>query len=746
MKTSLVASTAIFWMIGALSAAYAQSAAVTSATPGADSKTSSNAAAGEGGATSLGEIVVTAEKRAESIQKVPISIAAVTGKTIEEQNIKFVQDLASVTSGLDYFTSSTGVIPFIRGIGNNSAALGNEPPVTTYVDGVYLPSPSSSVFALDNVDRIEVLKGPQGTLFGRNALGGAINVITRTPQQTPSFDVTAGYANYNTFSGSFYGTAGLAKNLAADLALSGFDQTEGWGHNLYNGSAAYLNNNFDARTKLLWTPTTTTTVTLEADYDRTREDAGTTLSAIPGAQKAPYTNFPLGGFYDTDDVVNQYRTAEQGGGSLHIEQDLPWAVITSITGGRALRVQADEDATVLPIPYDTYVFYESESSYTEELNIQSTKDSKIKWIAGVFYFEDTNSFDPFYIQGTSSGQGANGQSILYSAQRTISYSGYGQVTAPLWTDKAHITLGLRYTDDEHRLTEANSLLLTSAGAYTTPVPIVNATPSLNQGAFTYKAALDYSFTPSTMVYASYNRGFKSGFFNITSGGGAATPPTKAEFIDAYDVGFKSQFLDNRLLLDVDGFYYNVSDLQVKFTSPTLGLPIFGNAASAIDKGFDATFEARLTPQLQLTANVTYADYTYQSYNNVTFFNYVNGVQGSGYLASAAGKEVIFAEPWSGNVGARYHVNSSMGEWTANANLSFHAKAYFDAQNILARDAYQIFNASLGWRSLDHTWGVDLWGRNLNGAKYYIGESYAAYSGDYSPGQPRMFGVTLHYHY
>jgi iron complex outermembrane receptor protein len=449
MKNSLLVTTAACCAIGAASTAHAQSAAAPSP----------NAATAPVG---LEEIVVTAQKRPETLQKVPISVDAVTGSSLQEQKITNVQDLTTIVSGLEYEASTTGVSPYIRGFGINSGLAGNEPPVTTYVDGVYLPSLSGSIFSLSNIDRIEVLKGPQGTLFGRNAAAGALNIITRTPQQTPSIDLMGGYANYNTASGGFYGTTGLASNLAADLSVAGFKQMDGWGHNLFNGSPAFLNNNINARTKLLWTPTQDTTITVAADYDKTREDAGVALTAIPGTQKAPYTNYPTGSFYDTDDVQNQYRVAKQGGGSLHIVQDLSWATITSITSGRHLSSQADEDGTVLPIPYVTYLFNIDETTYTEELNIQSPSKSDYKWIAGFFYYNDTSGYSPFTTEGTSSGQGPNGQSIFYGTQKTDSYAGYGQLTAPLWVDNAHATLGLRYTEDIHRLTTAYTEALTSA--------------------------------------------------------------------------------------------------------------------------------------------------------------------------------------------------------------------------------------------------------------------------------------------
>ena len=521
---------------------------------------------------------------------------------------------------------------------------------------------------------------------------------------------------------------------------------QGWGHNLFTGSPDYLNNNVNARTKFLWTPTENTTVTLAGDYDKTRADPGITLSAIPGSLQPPYTNTPLGGYYDTNSNIDQNHKVEQGGGSLNIEHDLPWAVLTSITSGRGLSVYALENTAVVPLPLSSYVFKQNETTYTEEFNIQSLKSSSLKWIAGFFYYDDTAQYNPFALVGTSTGLGASGASIFYGTQLTRSYSGYGQVTAPLWTDKAHIILGLRYTDDDHRITRAYSQTMTSAGVTTPLAPVINPAPDSNQGALTYKASVDYSFTPLMMAYASYNRGFKSGNFNITSAGGAASPVIQPEFIDAYEIGLKTQFLDKRVLLDVDAFYYNVTNLQVRFINPVNGLPVNGNAATARDDGVDATLEVALTPQLQLSANATYADFRYSSYKNASFVRFTGTLAGSSFVGDATGNEVIFAEPVSGNLGARYHIDTSVGEITANTNVGFHSNTYFDAQNALRRAPFQLLSATVGWRTPDRVWGVDVWGQNLLSAKYATTVNYAGPAGDYSPGPPLSFGATLRYHF
>lgn len=735
MKKILMLSTALSCLIGFVPSAFAQD---TAAPPSADDNSAADDMVG------ASDIIVTAQKRQESAQKVPISLTAVGAQTITELKIANVTDIASVTSGVNYQPSATGVSPYIRGFGINSGLLGNEPPVTTYVDGVYIPSTSSAIFALSNVERIEVLKGPQGTLYGRNAAAGAVNIVTRTPEQQTSVDVSIGYANYNTISGSLYATTGLTDNLAVDIAAAGSHQNDGWGRNLYNGHDAFLSNNINVRSKLFWTPTDTTTITLQGDYDRTRADPGIALIAIPGTLAPGFAGFPAGGYYDTNDFYDQYRITKQGGGSLRIEQDLPWASITSITSLRSLRTHAIENGTGTPLQVLTYDFNGFQKTFTQELNIQSLPSSNVKWIAGLYYFKDKAGYDPFIQEGTFTRLGATGQILYYGTQKATSYSGYGQVTVPLLDDKLNVTLGLRYTDDTHRLAESYSQTLTSAGVLSDPIFANSPTPKDNKGAFTYKASIDYSPTSTLMFYGSYNRGFKSGYYNIVSNAASAAPPVQAEYIDAYEVGIKSQIFDRKVMLNIAGFYYDVTNLQVKYVGPG-GIPVLGNAAAARNKGLDASLDVQLTPQLQLTANVTYADFKYKSYM-ATFNNYNGGVLGSAYIGDASGNRVIFAEPWSGNIGARYHTDTAIGGVFANVNMSFHSTAYFDAQNLQRRAPYQLLNATVGWTSSDRTWGIDIWGRNLTGEKYSNYGAYTSVSGAYSPGAPLTYGITARFHY
>jgi iron complex outermembrane receptor protein len=187
----------------------------------------------------LQEVVVTAQKRAERLQDVPITVEAVSADKVQQLGVTASDDLGNAIPGLMFKKSSAYAAPYLRGIGSVVVAQGDESSVATYVDGVYQVAPSSAMFSLNNIDRIEVLKGPQGTLFGRNANGGVINVITRTPSKDPSVDASFGYGNYDTTDVRFYATGPVGSRAAADLAVYGENQGDGWGRNILLGPEVY---------------------------------------------------------------------------------------------------------------------------------------------------------------------------------------------------------------------------------------------------------------------------------------------------------------------------------------------------------------------------------------------------------------------------------------------------------------------------------------------------------------------------
>ena len=241
-----------------------------------------SAAAPEASSDSLQEVVVTAQRRSENLQNVPIAISTISGQTLAETGISNVESLQAGVPGLNIAMDTGNTKIFLRGVGTTAVATDNS--VGVYVDGVYISAQASSFLNLSNIDHVEVLKGPQGTLFGRNTTGGVVQVVTKTPSFDPAADFSIGYGNYNTVTTNFYGTTKVADKLAADISIYFNDQIDSPGMNITTGSKnIFANHAFMVRNKWLYQPTDDTTITLALDYSRDRQATGIVWSFLPGS-------------------------------------------------------------------------------------------------------------------------------------------------------------------------------------------------------------------------------------------------------------------------------------------------------------------------------------------------------------------------------------------------------------------------------------------------------------------------------
>jgi iron complex outermembrane receptor protein len=259
-------------------AALAQSAAPPPSGPDAGGPAAGAAPQGSG----VGEIVVTAQRRAESSQRVPLSVTAVSADVAKAVGVTDIVSLQSVVPGLEFPRLFNSTTPTLRGVGTNFAIGAQESVVATYVDDVYIAAPAAATFSFNNISQVAVLKGPQGTLFGRNAMGGVVQITTRTPSQQMHLDAVAGYGNFDTVSGSLYLTGGITPTLAADISLVGSHQGDGWGRNLATGKDAFKEWYWGARSKWLWS-LGDTKVTFAADFTRNRFSSGVAMRPVEGA-------------------------------------------------------------------------------------------------------------------------------------------------------------------------------------------------------------------------------------------------------------------------------------------------------------------------------------------------------------------------------------------------------------------------------------------------------------------------------
>jgi iron complex outermembrane recepter protein len=409
----------------------------------------------------LDTVVVTAQRRAEDLQSIPLTVTAATAEQLLNEGVTDTASLSLAVPGLSYTLGGNGSTPFIRGVGTTIDAVGNEASVATYVDGVYISSINASLFEFNNIDRIEVLKGPQGTLFGRNATGGVIQIITKDPSFTPSADVQVGYGNYNATNGSFYGTTGLGETVAVDLAAYGNNQADGWGTDLVTGKPTFTRHEFGFRSKWLWTPDDDTRILITTDYNQSRNEDGLGYHVVPpGVGSDGVTRF--NGFYNNDDDPNDHNDVRQSGLSVKVERTLPAAQLVNIASWRDVNgyVSLDQDATPLEVVNTRY--RQHDRTITEEAHLLSKDGASPAWIVGFYYFNDLAAYDPLNLLGMAAAPLDEIQ--IWSVQKSESYAGFGQVTQELAAG-THLTLGTRYTRDDRAATGAT---LGLAGQETRP--------------------------------------------------------------------------------------------------------------------------------------------------------------------------------------------------------------------------------------------------------------------------------------
>jgi iron complex outermembrane receptor protein len=693
-------------------------------------------------------VIVTAQKRSENLQSVPITVAAITSANLAARGVTDTRSLSSAVPGVTITQSNGGGTAFIRGIGNPNGSPGDQGATAFYIDGVYIPDLWGDIFSFNNIDRVEVLKGPQGTLFGRNAAGGVVQIITKDPSAQPQADVMAGYGAYDTAEASLYAGGALASDLRGDLAAIYSDQMKGYGENLYTGGAANLERHWGVRTKLIWTPSNSTTVTAEADFLHTFGNNGNAFRLLPG--EVGLLGAPYPGFYDINSNTPTYYRADTGGGSLTVDQDLGFASLTSISAYRFTNaaMSLDQDFTTRNIFAATAD--RPDRAYSEELRLASEKGAPITWLVGLYFLDDAAGYSPITFQGSAfTGTGY----AIYDTQRTTSYAVFGQATKDLVWD-TDLTLGLRYSVDDETL---HADQVSAVPAYRVgPYEAASQFPSE-----TYRAALDHRFTSDISGYVSYNRGFKAGLYNLNA---PFNPPVKPETVDAYEVGLKSQFLDNRLQVDLAGFYDQFTNIQLRQFGATAGAYLLLNAAQGESKGLDLDFQAVATDHLRFTGGLELLDATYTRFPDAPFTypkpavcsapgtsapGHSTGPSSGGdltCLGDASGKTMIGAPPVTASLSAQYKTSFSAGDLLVTATGSYNGGFFFELDNRLKQPPYALLNTTIAWVPVGGHWELELWGENLTGARYYMLEQSAALADFGAPAPPATFGARVKLHF
>jgi len=685
----------------------------------------------------VGDIVVTAQRREQSLQSVPIAVTALGSEALEKSGVSDIGSLGSVSPGLVMTTSRASVTPFLRGVGTAAGDPGGSASIAIYIDGVYINAPAAGFFSLNNIERLEVIKGPQGTLFGRNATGGLIHVITRDPSHNASGEVSVGYGNYDTLTGSLYATAGLTDKLAADISFYGTYQHDGYGRNLTSGTDINYRREWALRSKWLWNAGADTDITLTGDYSKNSNDSGHFRTIAPGTFGVGNTPF-RGTIHDTQANLPSDVDASQGGVSLKIVHDFGGATLTSTSAYRNVRSRANFDQDGTPIPRVDAIFGESTDTVQQEFTLSGTTGS-LDYTAGLFFFDMNAKTTPISIRSDAIGA----QRLDRFAKQTArSYAAFAQVTANL-TETTRLTGGFRYSVDKigifaEDIAAANnprgpegSVIGTTAGG-----------PNENGKTFrspTWRIAIDQD-VGDALLYASYSRGFKAGQYNVNS---YNAPAVRPEEIDAWEVGVKSDLFGRQLRLNLAAFLYKYRDIQLLRVE--VGAPTLVNAASAEIKGLE--LESTWVPDFadgnfQLRASASLLDGEYTDFPNAPTF--VPNPAGGNLqrVIDATGFDTIRSPKFTANVTADYTIPTSAGDLNLSATYFHSSKFYFDPDNRSVQGSYDLLNAQVTFVFPGDKFYVRAWGKNLTD-KNYLSTWSASTLGDLVvAAPPRTYGVTL----
>lgn len=675
-------------------------------------------------------IVVTAQKREESLQEVPIAVSAITGESAEARGITSTVDLAQSVPSLQITNLSGRPLFALRGIGNSSVAPGEESLVSVYVDGVYISSLNGGLFSFNNIERIEVLKGPQGTLFGRNAVGGVINITTNDPSQDPQLDMRIGYGNYDTLEGSAYASLGLTENLAASVAFYGRDQNGSWGTNVFTGEEVYDNSEWAIRGKAKWDIGDRTTVRAIGEYSENDSQLGLSFAIPEGALGADGMSTNVG-FFNSTGNFQPRGSIDNVGTSLNINHEFGSVDLTSISAWskNTNEYYLDQDGT--PVPIVDVIVNATVETFTQELRLSSTNDGPLTWLIGAYLQDTSAEFDPLVIGGFAAAP-LPFQNI-FSRQLTDSIAGFGQATYDI-TDRTSFTAGLRYTRDKQQF---NATIEGPGGFVLVQAPDQEETFSK----LTWRFALDHAFTDDVLGYISYNRGFKSGVFNTVS---PFDPAVRPSTVDAYEIGLKTLLADRRVRLNIAGFRYDYDDIQLQRAAA--GITQLFNAASARTYGADLDVEIVLDGGLALTGGIGFLDTEFLSFPNAPIST-PNPMGGNIItVGDVSGRALPNSPEWTANIGLLYTVDTGYGELQIAGNGSYTDEFFWTAGSALTEPDKFLLNGSIQWTAPSGRWDLRFWAKNITNEQYSVYSTDGQLGNFYNPAPPRTFGGSLGVHF
>ncbi|QTD33670.1 TonB-dependent receptor [Pseudomonas fluorescens] len=729
----------------------------------------------------LETVTVTTRRREESSQDVPTPMSVVSGQTLETQRVYRIQDLQQLVPSVNvaYMHARQSSVS-IRGLGNNPASDGLEGSVGLYIDNVYLGRPGMAVFDLMDIEQLEVLRGPQGTLFGKNTTAGVINISTRAPSFTPerSIETSVGEDGYFQTKGTISGPLNdvLAGRLSAYRTRSDGDiKNEFNGHDLNGGSRDGF------RAQLLFKPNENFNLRWIGDYNEEDSSAGTRVLYNTGptingvnlysARAAAAGATLVNGSHRKVNLDNdQHVTVHQGGTSVEANWTLPSDfTLTSVSSYRFWNfTPRNDDGLNVPATYNAGVSVE-DKQYSQEFRLASPKGEFFDYLLGAYYFGsdlDNKSFAYYGPQadiwnGTPRGALANVNSVGRGHIKTDSFALFAQGTWHL-TPRLDFTAGVRGTYEEknawvNRDAPVGGAAVTGAAA-TARRGRTGAYDSgdLNQYSSSPSGLLNlsYRFTDDLLGYATLSHGEKSGGVNLVVGSaptaGADSLLVGTERANNAELGFKSTLWDRRLQLNANVFWTQVNAYQTNAYDDVNRVQYLTNAGSVRSRGVE--FETTVIPLRGLTLNFngSYNDVSYLSYKDAPCPPEVSLAPGAPASCDLSGHQVVGASKWIGNANGKYEWNLANGlQPYVTGSYAFRSKAVgtVEDSDYGQIPSYAVVNLSTGLRGdfNQGQWDVSLWLKNAFDKTYYT-TLWTGGNGGYEGllGTPRTLGVTGRY--
>lgn len=725
------------------------------------------------------EIIVTAQKREENLQDVPISVSAFSAGQLDARGIEDPKALQLATPGLQYNLVASYTIIYIRGVGTDAFIPSADASVATYIDGIYYPLGFGLAAALGSVERVEVLKGPQGTLFGRNTTGGAINIITQRPDPEFHTDLLLSRESYDKTNFRIFTNIPLADDLAISVSGLQYDEASYYDlspRNPRSEQPREISRAFSVKGR--WTPGDLD-LTLGVKHATSTGSLGTSwpvdnvrpLGVALGVQHEPD--------YETGEDTPNYTDTTTTVVSADLLYSMPWLNMRFIGGDQNVKALGliDYDGSTQPL-----LTFEGIGQYadvqTAELQFLSNAGSWgsdwLTWIGGLYFLKSSAGYDPLLftvapqllqfaanppggllgaldgltaplIDGLGAISDASGIPVadllnngvnlnLQGVLDTKSIAYFAQATASI-TDQLSLTLGGRFQDETRKLVKSTTGLALNPNDHDQVVPVFDFGPREKSFTnFSPKVSLDYKFGEQNLVYGSWTKGFKSGTYNII----AIYTPTQyvePEEVTTIELGYKGTLLDGALRFNAAAFQNDIKNLQVQTISIASGGAVaFETAGGARIRGaeFDTVWELlpETLPGLVLTAAGCYLDGEYTDYENGGGFDETTGLSfgGSGLIVGGGvtpgrdftGNRTVRTPEFSGNAGLSYTFGLGNGSFEMAGDVYYNSGAYFAAQNAESskQASYHLYNARISYHYEPWDLRLTLFGKNLNDAKYY----------------------------